>query len=131
MAFCTMRCVERVSGNLRNGCTRRSEADGFGRSYAGLFRRSAAVFTISCESTSSDTARAIDIAPTSPLKGGIALDLAARLSVPGSQPGNQLKVYPDLSRAKRTGPFVTARDLRRQGAERPTRTRILGWASLQ
>src|ERR1700733_4874605 len=56
------------------------------RSQAGFFRRSATVFEISCESTSSDTARASDIAPTRALKVRIALDLAARLSLPGSKP---------------------------------------------
>src|ERR1700733_8781636 len=56
------------------------------RSQAGFFRRSATVFEISCESTSSDTARASDIAPTRALKVRIALDLAARLSLPGSNP---------------------------------------------
>src|ERR1700691_1257309 len=45
---------------------------------AGFFRRSATVVKISCESTSSDTARASDIAPTSALKVKIALDLAAQ-----------------------------------------------------
>ncbi|MGB6870105.1 MAG: SpoIIE family protein phosphatase, partial [Acidobacteriaceae bacterium] len=34
----------------------------------------------------SDTARASDIAPTSALKARIALDLAARLSLPGNNP---------------------------------------------
>ena len=66
--------------------SRRTEADRLGRSQAGFFRRSATVFEISCESISSDTARASDIAPTSALKVRIALDLAARLSLPGSNP---------------------------------------------
>ncbi len=44
------------------------------------------VFKISRESASSDTARASDIATTSALKVKIALDLAARLSLPGSKP---------------------------------------------
>src|SRR5580698_2146256 len=51
---------------------------------AGFLRRPATVCKISRESTSSDTARARDIAPTSALKVKIALDLAARLSLPGS-----------------------------------------------
>jgi hypothetical protein len=44
------------------------------------------VFKISRESALSDTARASDIAPTSALKVEIALDLPARLSLPGSNP---------------------------------------------
>jgi hypothetical protein len=44
------------------------------------------VFKISRESASSDTARASTIAPTSALKVKVALDLAARLSSPGSNP---------------------------------------------
>ena len=44
------------------------------------------MFCISRDSDSSDTARARDIAPTSALKVKIALDLAARLSLPGSNP---------------------------------------------
>jgi hypothetical protein len=60
------------------------EAVRLGRSQAGFFKRSATVFKISCESASSDTARASDIAPTSALKVKIALDLASRLSLPGS-----------------------------------------------
>jgi hypothetical protein len=55
-------------------------------SQEGFFRRSATVFSISRESPSSDTARASDIAPTSALKVRIALDLAARLSLPGNIP---------------------------------------------
>ena len=55
---------------------------------AGFFRRSATVVKISCESTSSDTARASDIAPTRALKVRIALDLAWRLSLPGSNPAS-------------------------------------------
>ena len=55
-----------------------TEAVWLAGSQAGFFRRSATVFKISCESTSSDTARASDIAPTSALKVKIALDLAAR-----------------------------------------------------
>jgi hypothetical protein len=58
------------------------------RFQAGCFRRSATVFKISRESDSSDTARASDIAPTSALKLKIALDLAARLSLPGSNPAS-------------------------------------------
>src|SRR5580692_5283256 len=53
---------------------------------ADFFRSSATVFCISRDSDSSDTARARDIAPTSALKVKIALDLAARLSLPGSNP---------------------------------------------
>ena len=53
---------------------------------SGFFRSSAAVFKISRERASSDTARASDIAPTSALKVRIALDLAARLSLSGSSP---------------------------------------------
>src|SRR5260370_17427774 len=53
---------------------------------AGFFRRTPTDFRISCESVSSDTARARDIAPTSALKVKIALDLAARLSLPESNP---------------------------------------------
>jgi hypothetical protein len=56
-------------------------------SQAGFFRRSATVFRILRESASSDTARASDIPPTSALKIRIALDLAARLSLPGNIPG--------------------------------------------
>ena len=56
------------------------------RFQAGCFRRPATVFRISCESASSDTARANDIAPTRALKVRIALDLAARLFLPGSKP---------------------------------------------
>ena len=44
--------------------SRRTEAGRLGRSQAGFFRRSATVFKISCESTSSDTARASYIAST-------------------------------------------------------------------
>jgi hypothetical protein len=51
---------------------------------AEFFRSSPTVSSISRESASSDTARARDIAPTSALKIKIALDLAARLSLPGS-----------------------------------------------
>src|SRR5580700_1075371 len=53
---------------------------------AGFLRRSATVSKISRERSSSDTARARDIAPTSALKVRIALDLAARFSLPGSKP---------------------------------------------
>jgi hypothetical protein len=66
----------------------------------GFFRRSATVFKISRESASSDTARASDIAPTSALKVKIALDLAARLSLPGSNPTSNLTVWRSLVRGK-------------------------------
>jgi len=49
-----------------------------------FFRSSATVFRISRENDSSHTARASDIAPIGALKVKIALDLAARLSLPGS-----------------------------------------------
>jgi hypothetical protein len=51
---------------------------------AEFFKSSPTLFSISRESASSDTTRANDIAPTSALKLKIALDLAARLSLPGS-----------------------------------------------
>ena len=50
------------------------------------FKTSAAVRRISRDIFSSDTARASVIAPTSALKVKIALDLAARLFLPGSKP---------------------------------------------
>ena len=51
-----------------------------------FFRSSATALRISRESAWSDTTRAKDIAPTSALKVKIALDLAARLFLPGSKP---------------------------------------------
>jgi hypothetical protein len=51
---------------------------------AEFFKSFPTVSSISRESDSSDTARASDIAPTSALKIKTALDLAVRLSLPGS-----------------------------------------------
>ena len=51
---------------------------------ADFFNSSPTVSSISRESVSSDTERASDIAPTSALTIRIALDLALRLALPGS-----------------------------------------------
>src|SRR6476661_7134209 len=55
-----------------------------GRFTVEFFKSSPTVSSISRESSSSDTARASDIAPTSALTIKIAIDLAARLPLPGS-----------------------------------------------
>ena len=79
---------------------------------------------ISDESASSDTARASAIAPTSALKVKIALDLAARLSSPGSNPISNSRSFLTCSEVKRTSPLVATSDFRGQCAEGAARTWI-------
>lgn len=102
-----------------------SSGDRLDRSHARYFKRSATVFKISCESTSSDTARASDIAPTSALKVKIALDLAARLSLPGSNPTINSRSFLTSSEVSARVRFIAAGDLRPQSAECTARTWIL------